>query len=70
LFPRDCYDPDTIDLMTQALDAACDQVLARGEAADGAMRMSMEIRIMAAVRGGERDNARLAQIALEGVGGL
>ena len=52
--------------MTRALDAAWHQIVTRGQEADRAgLHTIMEIRIMAAVRDGERDPARLTQLALE-----
>jgi hypothetical protein len=67
-FPRECYDLETLDLMTRALDAAWDEVELGGisKVVDPTgLRTVMEVRIMAAVRDGERDHARLKELALE-----
>jgi hypothetical protein len=65
-FPADCYDSETLALMTRALDAAWREVVTRDQVADRAgLHTIMEIRIMAAVRNGERDPAHLKQLALE-----
>ncbi len=65
-FPSDCYDPETLDLMTRALDAAWNAVMMRRQDSDHpALHTLMEIKIMSAVRQGERDPARLSQLALE-----
>jgi len=65
-FPSDCYDPERLDLMTRALDVAWNAVVMRRHESDrAALHTRMEIRIMAAVRDGERDDACLSQAALE-----
>jgi hypothetical protein len=69
-FPRECYDLETLDLMTRALDAAWDEVELGGigKVVDPpGLRTVMEVRIIAAVRDGERDFERLKQLALEPV---
>jgi hypothetical protein len=69
-FPRECYDLETLDLMTRALDAAWDDVELGGisKVVDPpGLRTVMEVRIMAAVRDGERDPERLKELALEPV---
>jgi hypothetical protein len=64
--PSDCYDPETLALMARAVDAACHKIVTRDQEADRAgLHTIMEIRIMAAVRNGERDPVRLTQLALE-----
>ena len=65
-FPSDCHDPETLALMTRALDAAWHQIVTRDQEADRAGQHTiMEIRIMADVRDEERAPARLTQLALE-----
>ncbi len=69
-FPTGHYDAETIALMTKAFDAAWDEteyVWASNDFdPDGARRL-MALRIMAAVRGGERDSERLKELAIEAV---
>jgi hypothetical protein len=70
IFPTDAYDPETLALMTKAFDAAWEEVgfaLARGDSDPNAIRSLMAIRIMAAVRDGERDPERLKELALEAI---
>ena len=65
-FPTDCYDSDRLALMSQAFEAAWQQIAARSQQADEtALRRIMELRIMGAIRDGERDISRLTQLALE-----
>ena len=69
-FPRDCYDPETLGLMTKAFDAAWEEVgfaLVNEDVTSTALRQIMALRIMAAVRDGERDPERLKELALETV---
>ena len=69
-FPRDCYDPETLGLMTKAFDAAWEEVgfaLVNEDVTPTALRQIMALRIMAAVRDGERDPERLKELALETV---
>jgi hypothetical protein len=68
--PRECYDPETLDLMTRALDAAWGEVelaLASNSLDSTGLRSVMSIRIMLAVRHGERDPGRLKEMALEAI---
>ena len=62
------YDSDTLKLMTAALDDAWANVgrsaLSKG-LTDKAVRTAMAIRIMAAVRAGEREPLRLKELALD-----
>jgi hypothetical protein len=72
-FPRDCFDADTLDLMSRAFDAAWEEVglaLANKDAKPTALRTLMALRIMTAGRDGERDPERLKELALEAVGRL
>ena len=69
-FPRDCYDPETLCLMTKAFDAAWEEVgfaLVNEDVTPAALRKIMAVRIMAAVRDGERDPERLKELAIEAV---
>jgi hypothetical protein len=69
-FPTDCYEPDVVALMSQAFDAAQQQITTRSHEADlRAIHKIMELRIMAAVRDGERDKNRLTQLALDAISG-
>jgi hypothetical protein len=69
-FPRDCYGPETLGLMTQAFDAAWVEVeyaLASNTFDPTGLRRLMALKIMAAVRDGEHDPDRLKELALEAV---
>ena len=69
-FPRECYDLETLDLMARALDAAWDEVDLGGMSKvvdPPGLRTVMEVRIIAAVRAGERDPERLKELALEAI---
>jgi hypothetical protein len=69
-FPTDCYESDVMALMSQAFDAAEQNIAARSHEPDvRALHRIMELRIMAAVRDGERDVSRLTQLALEAIKG-
>ena len=57
----DAYSPQAIDLMSAAFDAAYDQL--EGEPSQ-AVQLQLARRIMAAVKAGEQDLARLTGIAL------
>ena len=64
------YTPDMLDLMTWAFDAAWEDVefaLAKTDANPTALRALMAVRIMTAVRDGERDPERLKELALDAV---
>jgi hypothetical protein len=69
-FPGECYDPETLHGMEEALDAAWDEVefmLASNAIDPQEVRTILAIRIMAAVRDGERDPERLRELALDAV---
>ena len=69
-FPTDYYGPHKLALMTRALDAAWEEVDLAGlsKVVDPpGFRTVMEVRILAAVRDGERDPERLKELALEAV---
>jgi len=69
-FSADCYDADTIALMTRAFDAAwkeAEHALANGPIDPISVRRMMSLRIMAAVCDGERDPEHLAKKALDGI---
>jgi hypothetical protein len=69
-FPSDCYDPKTLGRMTQAFDAAWEEAeyaLASNNFDPAALRRLMALRIMAAVRDGERDPERLKELALDAI---
>ena len=69
-FPKDSYDPKTLDLMQWAFDTAWEEVeyaLAGGKIDRTGLRTIMSVRIMAAVRDGERDPERLKEFALEAI---
>jgi len=66
----DFYDPETLALMTKAFHGACEETgysLASEECDLTAARTLMAIRIMAAVRDGERDPVRLKELAREAI---
>ena len=70
IFPSDCFDAETLDLMGQAFDAAWEEValaLASNDDNPTALRTLMAVRIMAAVRDGERDLERLKELALDAI---
>ena len=69
-FPKDTYDPETVDLIKWAFDTAWEEVeyaLAGSQIDRTGLRTIMSVRIMAAVRDGERDPERLTELALEAV---
>ena len=71
-FPTDCYGPHKLALMTLALDAAWEEVettIRDKECRRNALRTTMALKIMAAVKEGERDLGRLTQLALEAING-
>ena len=65
MFPTDCFGPHTLGLMMQVLDAAWEE--ADGGPATNAtvLRRMMALRIMSAVREGQRDPVHLKTLALE-----
>jgi len=70
-FPTDCYESDVLALMSQAFDAAQQKIAARSHEPDvRGLHRIMELRIMAAVRDGERDASRLTQVALDAIRGV
>jgi hypothetical protein len=69
-FPNDCYDPETLALMTNAFETAWKEAgftLAMRDVDPTAIRTLMAVRILEAVRGGERDPDRLKELALEAI---
>ena len=70
VFPTDCFDAETLGLMTKAFDAAWEEVgfaLINEDITPTALRTLMAMRIMAAVRDGERDPERLKELAIEAI---
>lgn len=62
------YDPETLAAMTKAFDEAWEETgyaLASIDFDPTAARTLMALKIMTAVRGGERDPVRLKELALE-----
>ena len=69
-FPKDCYDPETLGLMTKAFEAAwqeAEYALANSTFDPTGLRRLMALRIMAAVRDGEHDPERLKELALDAI---
>jgi hypothetical protein len=69
-FPKDCYNPETLHLMTEAFDAAWEEAeyaLASNTFDPTGLRRLMALRIMAAVRDGEHDPERLKELALDAI---
>lgn len=69
-FPTDCFDAETLGLMTRAFDAAWEEVeyaLASNAFDPDGLRRLMALRIMAAVRDGERDPECLKELALDAI---
>jgi hypothetical protein len=69
-FASDRYDPETLNLMSRAFDAAWEETeyaLANNNFDPTGLRTMMAVRIMAAVRDGERDPERLKGLALEAI---
>ena len=67
-FPTDCFDAETLGLMTRAFDAAWEEAeyaLASNTFDPAGLRRLMAVRIMAAVRDGEHDPKRLKELALD-----
>ncbi|KAB2937104.1 MAG: hypothetical protein K8F92_11990 [Hyphomicrobium sp.] len=67
------FDPEILSIMTGALDAAWAEVESRnamrGEPEKAGIRRALALRIMAAARAGQRDPARLRDVALHVVEG-
>jgi hypothetical protein len=69
-FLKDCYDPETLGLMTQAFNAAwqdAEYALASNTFDPTGLRRLMALRIMTAVRDGEHDPERLKELALDAI---
>jgi hypothetical protein len=70
IFPCDCFDAETLGLMTNAFDAAWEEVgfaLASNTFDPTGFRRLMALRIMAAVRDGEHDPECLKELALDAI---
>lgn len=71
--PNSSFDPETLSLMDRALAAAWREVESRsvvgGDPGKAGIRRALALRIMAAVRVGQRDPERLRQVALHVVDG-
>ena len=68
--PSSSLDVETLDLMSRAFGEAWEEVgfaLVNKDADLTELRTMMAVRIMAAVRDGERDPERLTELALEAV---
>jgi hypothetical protein len=69
-FPSDSFDAETLALMRKAFDEAWEEIgfaLARDDFDPSGVRTLMALRIMAAVRDGERDPERLKELALRAI---
>lgn len=69
-FPTDAFDAATLALMRKAFDAAWEEAafaLVREDKDLTALRAMMALRIMKAVREGERDPEQLMALALDAV---
>jgi hypothetical protein len=72
-FPTEYYGPHKLALMTRALDAAWQEAetVARDDAINrAALRRIMALKIMTAVKDGERDLGCLTRLALQAVSDL
>ena len=72
-FPRECYDAETLDLMTRVLESAWRDAehLLHGRNLDyTALRTVMSARIMASVRDGHLNPDHLKHIALDAIAHL
>ena len=70
VFPTDCFDRETLNLMHWAFQTAWEEVgfvLAIRDVDPTGPRTVMALRIMAAVRDGERDPVRLKELALDAI---
>jgi hypothetical protein len=67
------YDPETVGIMTEALEGAWAQLQSSSSVGYGsdkaALRRALALRITAAVRLGQRDPDRLRRVALQVVDG-
>ena len=71
-FPKDGFDPETLELMQRAFNSAWKEVehaLAGAIHPEG-LKTMMALRIMTAVRDGETDTERLKELALRAFGRL
>lgn len=70
---RSAFDPETLSIMGQALDAAWSEVegwsAVRAEPEKAGIKRALALRIIAAVRVGQRDPERLRAVALHVVEG-
>ncbi len=64
---QDFFDPETLNLMSRAFDAAWNEVGIASRAEPTAIRTLMSVRIMTAVRDGQRNPERLKELALEAI---
>lgn len=71
--PHSSFDPETLTIMGRALDAAWSELesrsVVRGEPEKAGIKRALALRILAAVRVGQRDPERLRQVALHVVEG-
>ena len=71
--PKLAFDPETLSIMGRALDAAWSEIesrsFIRGEPEKAGIRRALALRIMAAVRAGQRNPERLRNVALHVVEG-
>ena len=70
---RSAFDPETVTLMGRALDEAWAEIEAttwvRAEPEKSGIRRALALRIMAAVRAGQRNPERLRNVALHVIEG-
>jgi hypothetical protein len=71
-FPKDSFDPETLELMQRAFNSAWEEVdcALAGAAHPEGLKTMMALRIMASARDGETNTERLKELALSAVGGL
>lgn len=71
--PKSSFDPETLSIMGRAFDAAWREIESRsvigGQPEQAGIKRALALRIMAAVRVGQRDPERLRQVALHVVEG-
>ena len=68
-FSHGAYNPETLAIMTRAVDDACAELRSENGDDGHAARMMMSLRIMTTVAAGERDPQRLRLVALNAVDG-
>ena len=69
-FPAATYDPDLLKLMSRAYEEACsDEAVKRCGAPSDATEAMIALRIMTAVKAGERSIDRLTLLALQAIDG-